>query len=64
MVEKVTAKRAAAALGVSTQTLANWARAGLIPEAERTLGGHRRYDLAKLRRDIAKFQKAKNEETK
>lgn len=29
--------------GVSTESLRNWERAGLIPEARRTPGGHRRY---------------------
>jgi hypothetical protein len=29
--------------GVSAESLRNWERAGLIPEARRTPGGHRRY---------------------
>ena len=39
---------AAVALGVSIQTLRRWEAAGKIA-AEHTPGGHRRYDLAKLR---------------
>lgn len=40
--------QAAKELGVSVDTLRRWEAAGKI-EAERTPGGHRRYDLAKLR---------------
>lgn len=39
---------AAEALGVSVDTLRRWERAGKL-SGERTPGGHRRYDLAKLR---------------
>lgn len=40
---------AAARLGVSTQTLARWARDGKI-ESGFTIGGHRRYAEAELER--------------
>jgi putative resolvase len=40
--------RVAKELGVSIDTLRRWEQAGKI-EVERTPGGHRRYDLAKLR---------------
>ena len=39
---------AAEALGVSTDTLHRWDSSGRLA-AERTAGGHRRSDLAKLR---------------
>ena len=42
---------AAEALGVSIQTLRRWEAAGKI-ETIRTSGGHRRYDLAKLRPEL------------
>ena len=35
--------------GVSTESLRNWERAGLIPPATRTPGGHRRYTEAHFR---------------
>jgi excisionase family DNA binding protein len=39
---------AAEVLGVSVSTLRRWEAAGELT-AEHTAGGHRRYDLAKLR---------------
>lgn len=45
---RVSINRAAKELGVSQDTLRRWEAAGKI-EVERTPGGHRRYDLAKLR---------------
>lgn len=45
---RVSINRAAKELGVSQDTLRRWEVAGKI-EVERTPGGHRRYDLAKLR---------------
>jgi excisionase family DNA binding protein len=44
----VSISKAAEELGVSLETLRRWEAAGKI-EVERTPGGHRRYDLAKLR---------------
>ena len=43
-----TVQRAALALGVSAHTLRRWERAGLLTPEGRTLGGQRRYDLARL----------------
>ena len=45
--------KAAAALGVSVTTLRRWEADGRIV-AERSAGGHRRYDLAKLRPDLVR----------
>lgn len=47
MSEFVSIQEAARILGVSVATLRNWDREGrLVPV--RTLGGHRRYDLAEI----------------
>ena len=40
---------AARELGVHRDTLRRWEREGKIEPVERTTGGERRYDLAKLR---------------
>ncbi len=48
----VSTTTAARALGVSQPTLSRWAAAGLITPAQRTLGGHMRWDLAKLRAEL------------
>jgi putative resolvase len=45
---KVSIKKAAEALGVHQETLRRWETAGKI-KAERTVKGHRRYDLASLK---------------
>lgn len=45
----LSASDAAALLGVNDKTLARWARAGNVPY-QRTLGGHRRYPEAEIRR--------------
>jgi len=44
---KFTISEAAEFLGVSTDTLRRWEEEGSL-ESERTNGGHRRYDVAKL----------------
>ena len=40
--------KAAALFGVSTSTLRRWDKAGKVTPAFRTVGGHRRYQLAML----------------
>ena len=45
---KVSIRKAARFLGVSPDTLRRWEAAGKI-RVERTSGGHRRYDLGKLK---------------
>ncbi|MCE5360959.1 MAG: IS607 family transposase [Acidithiobacillus sp.] len=45
----VSIREAAEFLGVAVQTLRRWEREGRVVPAERTPGGRRRYDLAKLR---------------
>jgi len=46
---KVSITEAARILGVSTKTLRRWDQEGKLA-AERTMGGHRRYDLGQLKR--------------
>jgi DNA-binding transcriptional MerR regulator len=50
--EWVLASKAAEILQVSPKTLSRWDAQGRLPDGVvlgRTLGGHRRYDLAKIR---------------
>jgi excisionase family DNA binding protein len=42
---------AAKAIGVSVDSLRRWERKGKIT-SERTIGGHRRYSIEKLRKEI------------
>ncbi|MCE5394388.1 MAG: IS607 family transposase [Acidithiobacillus sp.] len=53
----VSIREAAEFLGVAVQTLRRWEREGRLVPAERTPGGRRRYDLAKLRPEQFHFQK-------
>lgn len=48
----VTTGKAAEALGVSPVTLQRWAHAGLVKPAHRTAGGHFRWDVDDLRRQL------------
>ena len=43
---------AAKAIGVSVDSLRRWERQGRIT-SEKTIGGHRRYDVEKLRSEMA-----------
>lgn len=54
---KVPILEAAKMLNVSTSSIRLWEEKGLIPKAERTLGGHRRYDLDELRHFLNQEQK-------
>ena len=47
---------AAEALGVSAQTLRRWEREGRLVPDERTAGGRRRYDLARLKPELFRSQ--------
>ncbi len=51
---------AASALGVSITTLRRWEASGKLV-AEHTAGGHRRYDLAKLRPEMFRLERQTNE---
>lgn len=48
-------REAAKALGVSIDSLRRWEKQGLIT-SERTAGGHRRFDLDKLREEIERHR--------
>lgn len=48
----VTTGEAARALGVSTTTIHDWVKAGVITPASRTAGGHYRWNLDELRRQV------------
>src|SRR5215468_4126767 len=50
----LTTRRAADAIGVGVSTLQAWAVAGTVTPAWRTPGGHARWDLEDLRRQLAK----------
>ena len=54
----VTTGDAARELGVSTATLTRWAAAGLVAPAERTAGGHYRWDLPVLRAQVQRLPRA------
>ena len=45
---------AARALGIDRSTLARWAMTRAVTPAQRTVGGHMRWDLGKLRGELEK----------
>ena len=52
----ITTGAAARELGVSAATLTRWAAAGHVTPAERTAGGHYRWDLAVLRGQLRRLR--------
>ncbi|MCD2190968.1 helix-turn-helix domain-containing protein [Actinomycetospora soli] len=50
--ELVSTAKAAEALNVARSTLSRWASDGLVQPAQRTVGGHLRWDVADLRRQV------------
>ena len=58
---KVPISKASKELGVSIDTLRRWEKEGRIT-SERTPGGHRRYDLEKLRQTVEGESKGKDED--
>ncbi|WP_217126498.1 MerR family DNA-binding transcriptional regulator, partial [Hydrogenophilus thiooxidans] len=52
----VSIHEAAKALGVSAQTLRRWEREGKFFPDERTAGGRRRYDLARIKPELFRSQ--------
>lgn len=54
----VTTGEAGRELGISTATLTRWAAAGLVVPAERTAGGHYRWDLPVLRAQVQRLPRA------
>lgn len=59
----VSIAEAAKALGVSPQTLRRWEREGKAVPTEKTVGGRRRYDLAKLRPDLFRAESVADRKT-
>jgi DNA-binding transcriptional MerR regulator len=59
----ITTGVAAHEVGVSTATLTRWAAAGLITPAERTAGGHYRWDLPVLREQVRRLGRPASEQT-
>lgn len=49
---------AARALGIDRSTLTRWAAAGLTTPAGKTAGGHMRWNLEHLRRQLVELQAA------
>jgi excisionase family DNA binding protein len=50
--QRLTTKQAAHELGVAVSTLQAWAAKGMVKPAWRTPGGHARWDLADLERQL------------
>lgn len=48
----VTTQQAARALNISTRTLHRWITAGIVKPSSRTAGGHFRWDVDDLRRQV------------
>ena len=48
----VSTTRAAKELGLSQSTLSRWVKAGHIKPTQKTIGGHMRWDVDDLRRQI------------
>lgn len=57
-IELVTTGAAARVLGIDRSTLTRWADAGVVTPKSRTLGGHMRWNIDDLRRQIAAVQSA------
>jgi len=51
----VSTTQAAKALGISQSTLSRWTKAGHVKPAQRTIGGHMRWDLDALREEVRKL---------
>jgi len=49
----VSTSEAARQLGVNQSTLSRWAAKGIVQPAQRTVGGHMRWDIEKLRAQLA-----------
>ena len=59
----VEVQRVAWELGISTATLTRWAAAQLVTPAERTAGGHYRWDLPVLREQVRRLGRPASEQT-
>ena len=63
MSRHITSGDAARALGVSSATLTRWAARGIVTPAERTAGGHFRWDMASLRAQLLRHERGANDVT-
>ena len=52
----VTTAEAARAVDIDRSTLSRWATAGVVTPARRTVGGHMRWDVEQLERQLAELQ--------
>jgi excisionase family DNA binding protein len=52
---------AARVLGISARTLAGWAQQGIVTPAFTTAGGHYRFDLDDLRRQIRELRERQSD---
>lgn len=51
---------AAAALSIDPSTLSRWAKAGIVTPVMRTAGGQARWDLDRLREQVAAYQESRD----
>ena len=54
---------AARAVGVSPRSLARWAQDGTVTPALRTPGGHLRWDIEQLRRQLSSTRQEASDQT-
>jgi DNA-binding transcriptional MerR regulator len=59
----ITTGDAARALGISSATLTRWTAAGIVTPAERTAGGHFRWDMTSLRAQLRRHSLGENDVT-
>lgn len=56
-----TTEEAARAVNVTTRTLHRWINAGTVKPTDRTVGGHYRWDIDDLRRQVREHQQRRAE---
>lgn len=59
--ELVSTAQAAEALNVARSTLSRWASDGLVTPAQRTVGGHLRWNVDDLRRQVDELTRRKQD---
>ena len=57
-----TTEEVACSVNVTTRTLHRWINAGIVTPTDRTVGGHYRWDLDDLRRQIREYQRRRDED--
>lgn len=58
---RLTSAQAARELGVDRSTLHRWQAAGIVEPAEYTAGGHARWDIEQLRRQIRERRESRRQ---